>query len=295
MTEMKIDLEAEIAQIRGELVSFRDVCLPAFFGRGGLLDEAYPGPGPIDLTRADWVRLSDRLLEALSHGGRAGPFDLDDYSFLHLATTEPSYSVDWGRISWRFETFFPIYSVDYHLLYIRSLMGGEANSGNDREALIAFLPDWFLGLAVDDVPLWNALSSALPMLVDPNPHFVRRLLDPETWRDVVRGRAGLTEEDRAGKLACIDGAWFGYTLNNALLHVMGAAANNRHGLLLELLDHPNLSGRYTHLMPHYVLGVLLAKVEALRALAGVDEWVRGEGPRPDPGDGHGEAEGDQAP
>jgi hypothetical protein len=31
MDEMKIDLEAEIARVRGELVSFRELCLPAFF------------------------------------------------------------------------------------------------------------------------------------------------------------------------------------------------------------------------------------------------------------------------
>jgi hypothetical protein len=274
MTEMRIDLEAEIARVRDELVSFRDECLPAFFGRGGIPDRASPSPGPIGLTKEEWVRLSARLRDSLPVEGRAGRLDLDDYSFLHVIT-EPSYGVVGGRIAWRCETFFPIFSDDDHLEYIRSLMGGEANSGNDREALIAQLPDLFLGLAVDGTTLWNALSSTLPILVDPKPQFVRRALDPETWRDVVRGRAGLTQEDRAGKLRCIDGAWFGHTLNNALLHVLGAAANNRHGLLLELLDHPNLAGVYTHLMPHYLLGVLLAKVRALRGLTGVEEESHG--------------------
>jgi hypothetical protein len=291
MDEMGIDLEAEIARVRDELVAFRDVCLPAFFGRGGIPDAAHPGPGAVGLTSHDWARAADRLQEALPHGRRAGRLDLDDFSFLHV-TPEPSYSVDRGRIAWRCETFFPIYSDD-HLGYIRSLMGGEANSGNDRETLIARLPDWFLGLAVDDTVLWNALSSTLPVLVDPKPQFVRRALDPETWRDVVRGRPGLTQEDRAGKLECIDGSWFGHILNNALLHVLAAAANNRHGLLLELLGHPNLPGRYTRLMPHYLLGILLAKVRALRALAGVNEGQRVERLRLDTGPGH-DDEGDRA-
>ena len=293
MDVMEIDLMAEIARVRGELVSFRDVCLPAFFGRGGLPDAANPEPGPIGLTKAEWVRRSDGLLEALPHGGRAGRLDLDDYSFLHVAP-EPSYSVDGGRIAWLCETFFPLYS-DEQLDYVRSLMGGGPDLGNDRDTQVVRLPDLFLGLEVDDIVLSNTLSSALPLLVDPNPRFVRRALDPETWRGVVRGRPWLTPEDRAAKLAFIDGIWFRHGLNNALLHVLGAAANNRHGLLLELLDHPNLAGMYTHLMPHYLLGVLLAKVRALRALAGVDEGQRGEGPRLDPGDGHGEAEGEQAP
>ena len=146
MDEMKIDLEAEIAQVRGELVSFREVCLPTFFVRCGLPDRASPSPGPIGLTKGEWARLSDRLLEALPHGGRAGRLELDDYAFLHVIT-EPSYAVDRGRIAWHCEGFFPIYSDDDHLEYVRRLMGGGTNSGNDREALIAQLPDWFLGLA----------------------------------------------------------------------------------------------------------------------------------------------------
>jgi hypothetical protein len=294
MSEIGIDLEAEIAQVRGELVSFRDLCLPAFFVRCGLPDRASPAPGPVGLTKNEWARLSDRLLEALPHGGRAGRLDLDDYSFLHVIT-EPSYAVDQGRIAWQCETFFLIYSEDDHLDYIRRLMGGEANSGNDREALIAQLPDWFLGLAVDEALLWNALCSTLPLLVDPNPDFIRRALDPETWRSIVLSKPGLTLRDRARKLALLDGYWFGHVLNNALLHVLGAAANTQQGLLIELLDHPNLAGMYTHLMPHYILGVLLAKVRALRALVGVEEGQPGEGPRLDPGDGHGEADGEQAP
>jgi hypothetical protein len=40
MDEIGIDLEAEIARVRDELVAFRDVCLPAFFGRGGIPDAA---------------------------------------------------------------------------------------------------------------------------------------------------------------------------------------------------------------------------------------------------------------
>jgi hypothetical protein len=288
MTEIGIDLEAEIAQVRDELVSFREVCLPAFFVRCGLPDRASPAPGPVGLTKAEWARLSDGLLEALPEGGRAGRLELDDYSFLHV-TTEPSYSVDGGRITWRCETFFQIYSDD-HLEYISSHVGGGPYAGDLREALIAKLPEWFLGLAVDGTTLWNALCSALPLLVDPNPDFVRRALDPTTWRSIVLGKPGLTLRDRAKKLSLLDGYYFSHVLNNALLHVLGAAANNRHDLLLELMDHPNLSGMYTHLMPHYILGVILAKVRALRALVGVEEGQPGEGPRLDPGDGHGEAE-----
>ena len=45
MDKSKIGLEVEVARVRGELLTFREVCLPAFFGRGGISDIDYPGPG----------------------------------------------------------------------------------------------------------------------------------------------------------------------------------------------------------------------------------------------------------
>jgi hypothetical protein len=55
-------------------------------------------------------------------------------------------------------------------------------------------------------------------------------------------------------------------LNNTLLHVFGALANNHFETILDLLRHPHLLGGYTDLFPHYVFGVLLGKVETLRRL-----------------------------
>jgi hypothetical protein len=53
---------------------------------------------------------------------------------------------------------------------------------------------------------------------------------------------------------------------------------------------------YTHLMPHYIMAVFLAKVRVLRGLAGVEEERHGGGSRPDLGDDQGEAEiGEPAP
>ena len=58
-------------------------------------------------------------------------------------------------------------------------------------------------------------------------------------------------------------------LNNALLHVLGALANNHFMAIRDLLDHPNLIGSYTGLMPHYLFAVLFHKVKTIRNLAGV--------------------------
>jgi hypothetical protein len=40
-------------------------------------------------------------------------------------------------------------------------------------------------------------------------------------------------------------------------------ANNRFGDIPAMMRHPNLIGGYTHLMPHYLLSVLLVKVLTL--------------------------------
>ena len=58
----------------------------------------------------------------------------------------------------------------------------------------------------------------------------------------------------------VDGLWFGHILNNALLHVLGALANNNFMMIDDLLDHPFLVGGYSHLTPSYLFAVLFEKV-----------------------------------
>jgi hypothetical protein len=69
-------------------------------------------------------------------------------------------------------------------------------------------------------------------------------------------------------LGVVDG-YLRHVLNSALLHILGAVANNHFEVIADLLDHPNLVGGYTPLMPHYLFAVLFEKVEVPRALARV--------------------------
>jgi hypothetical protein len=78
MKNPPIDLESEVAQVRGELIAFQDLRLPAFFGRGGIPDVASPGPGAVALTSHEWELASDGLLDALPLGGRVGRLDLHE-------------------------------------------------------------------------------------------------------------------------------------------------------------------------------------------------------------------------
>jgi hypothetical protein len=112
-----------------------------------------------------------------------------------------------------------------------------------------------------------------PLLVDADLAFVLRALGMETWRGIVLGSPGLTPAEGVWRLAVLDGVLFQTVLNDALLHVLGAMANNRFGDIAALMRHPNLIGGYMHLMPYYLLSVLLPKVLTLRESATSERQV----------------------
>jgi hypothetical protein len=89
---------------------------------------------------------------------------------------------------------------------------------------------WLLGLPVNDDVLWNALCMVLPSVADHDPAFAKLILDPDTWKAVVRTDASLTNEEKAQRLELIRRGYFCHVLNNALLHVLGALANNHFDL-----------------------------------------------------------------
>jgi hypothetical protein len=272
MNVHEIDLETEIARVRGELFAFRDRCLPTFFGRGGLIDPMPELGGPQWLELHEWRRAVDRLIEALPGAECSGRLDLGVFAFIH-ETCDPGFSIKDGRVVWRCGVGVMIISEEIAESTLIG-MGKKLHLGESAlQSLVDGLPEverWLLGLPVEGSELHNILCTTLPLLVDADPEFVGRALDPETWRGIVLDRTGLTPRERAAELALVDSDFFRNVLNNSLLHVMGGAANNRFGLILELLGHRDLRGGYTDLFPHYCLAVLLAKVRAIRGLAGLD-------------------------
>ena len=109
----------------------------------------------------------------------------------------------------------------------------------------------------------------LPSLANDDPAFGTFALDPETWKAIVRTDASLSNSEKTNRLVLIEIGYFRHVLNNALLHVLGALANNHFMAIRDLLDHPHLVGSYTDLMPHYLFAVLFHKVKTIRLLAGV--------------------------
>ena len=66
----------------------------------------------------------------------------------------------------------------------------------------------------------------LPSLANDDPGFATFVLDPESWKAIVRADASLTSKETVRRLELIEIGYFRHVLDNAMLHVLGALANN---------------------------------------------------------------------
>jgi hypothetical protein len=272
----QIDIKAEIARVQGELIVFRDFCLSAFFGTpidpvfqteyGEWVAEKFGRNPPL----SNWQRATCQLAQLLPLGPlppNSWEISREDFKEFLFQEATPSFCVRQERIVWQITLY-----MDLDMCFC-GWRGCSSEPMDGREALAEFLADvsavrrWLMSLPVDSTQLANSLCSVLPLIADADPAFAKLALDPETWSNLVLADRGTTEEERKKRLKCVEGQWFGHTLNNALLHVLGAVANNNFMLIEDFLDHPYLVGGYTHLMPHYVLAVLFEKVTILRQIA----------------------------
>jgi len=273
MGKRGIEIGGEVARVRRELVSFRDEFLPA------TVDPGSPPGRPDEHARPlhRWREAADRLLDALpdppTGGGRGSPDRGDYQGFLFQPVTASSYTIREGRISWRIELFV---GWDWAAGAVLAELTGPGPTAPDiMDELRLCLPEArrrILALQVDESYLWNLLCVALVPIADLDPAFARLALDGATWRAIVLGDREIDEGTRGRRLAAVDGS-FRRVLNNALLHVIGALANNHFEEIGDLLDHPDLIGGYTTLMPHYAFAVLFEKVVVLH------EMVREAGDR----------------
>ena len=271
MDDIGIDMDAEKARVLEELKAFQDVCLPAFFAPGGIVpvwDDRRPLGEPDVANRPlhRWRRAVDRLAHALVETD----FLLDRVDFADFLFEKPEgdYSVHEGQIVWRVGVGMYCNRESNAYAYLDRMGLGSEVVGDPVEFLNSRTPaarSWLLGLGVDQPDLGNTLCFLLPLLAEGDTQVVKEMLDPETWQALVLDKEGIMPEVRVKRLRIIDVHLPRY-LNNALLHVFGALANNRFATILDLLDHPCLLGGYTDLFSHYLFGVLFGKVEILRGL-----------------------------
>lgn len=258
-----IDLAAEIARARTEIAVFRDECLPAMLGTRSE-----------ECSLSRWREAACRLADGLPlRPGEGGPLHRESFrEFMFMAATT-SWRCEGDRIRWRIELFtafddalvwYPapkeeqerlLASADWpreHRIEIEAGLLSVFARGGQREPL------------VEVCMVGNALCLVLPWLADVDPAFAKLALDKETWRTLVATNHALAANERNERLRVIDGLAFGHILNNALLHVLGALANNHFFEIREHLHHPNLRGGYTYHFPYYLFTVLFEKVAALR-------------------------------
>jgi hypothetical protein len=258
----QINIRAEVAKVQNELVLFRDKCLPAFFGT--TIHEVF-GAEYCDWVHQkrnsgfpEWQEATRRLAELFPLGPLvSSKISREDFREFLFQEATPSFCVREGRIVWNIRLF-----VDQSLC--------SAYFPHLDPAAFENLPEvrrWLMSLPVDSPELANALCMALPLLADTDRNFAKLALDPDTWRSLVLADRDISEEQRTKRLKMVDGLWFGHILNNALLHVLGALANNSFMMIEEFLNHPFLVGGYSHLTPSYLLAVLFEKVAILRTLS----------------------------
>jgi hypothetical protein len=267
-----IDIRAEIAKVQGELLSFRDRILPASFETP--LDVVFQTKYA-DLVRAktngrlgEWQEATRRLADLLPLGPLASStINREDFKEFLFQEATPSFCVRDGRIIWQITLYMDLETcfVGWGMCSRQPMEGPEA--------LAEFLADlpavrcWLTSLPVDSTALANSLCFVLPLVADADPAFAKLALDPETWRNLILADREITEEKREKRLQWIEGQVFSHWLNNSLLHVLGAIANNNFMTIEDFLDHPFLVGGYSHLTPSYLLAVLFEKVVILRQLS----------------------------
>ncbi len=265
MIAEQIDIKAEVAKVQGELRSFRERVLPALFETP--LDPVF-GEDYCDWVRqkrngrlSEWQGATRRLVDLLPLGPlTSSKISRDDFEEFLFQGATPSFCFEEGRIVWKIGLF-----VDPSLC--SAYCPAFPSSALEDPVSLPVVRQWLMNLPVDSPELANALCMALPFIADADPAFAKLALDPEKWRNVVLGDRDISEEQRTKRLKMVDGLWFGHILNNALLHVLGALANNNFLTIDDFLDHPFLIGGYSHLTSSYLLAVLLEKVAILRQLS----------------------------
>jgi hypothetical protein len=274
------DLKAEIARVQRELITFRTEYLPALLGTP--LVQLMPDYVPdYLLTRtiqiagrlSEWQNAAIRLAGALPLGladSQADPLRSNEYAqFMFQPATMPFTCLN-GRIVWEISLSA---NLEMACRFCPGVFGESPENvvGVRTQPPTKELKRSLLRLPVNDPVLWNALCMVLPSLANDDPAFATFVLDPETWKAIVRADASLTNDEKTKRLELIEIGYFRHVLNNALLHVLGALANNHFMAIRDLLEHPHLIGSYTGLMPHYLFAVLFNKVETIRKLAGIGE------------------------
>lgn|GEM_PF-4957495 len=255
-----IDSDALVAALRKELVTFKMELVPAFVSKTPITSiRREPA-----LSIADWQSAADNLLKALQDDAmRSDRTDLsviDSHRLMRLMTRN-------GQAWWGAESPLPFEIVSKYCPVL-SLLDSERIL-TDHEHVGLLVPEiksWMVGLPIRSLVLHNSLSLVLPLLVDHDLEFVLNATTSVFWRDQLRIGSSLSRRAQNRVQLFLNGPIFSHVLNNALLHVISAMANNQFVLIRRLVDHPNLQGNYTGLMLSKIFETLQSKYTTIANL-----------------------------
>jgi len=273
MGQYQVDLNAESGRLHAELVVFEQEVLPVLFRRtntsptqamGRVFERRLP-----DLARClpDWQQATRMLADFLRVDVPlvdGPPLDRSDFAAFLFQKPTASFRIQNGRIVWRIETCMPLdltKALDYP--FVAPELGAICR--NDIGMLVREIKQWFIDFPArdDECCFYNTLCTLLPVVADVDPDFAKAALDRDTYRFAINADGTLTDGERSRRMKVVNGFYLGHVLNNALLHVLAALANNHFMRVRDFLVHPHLHGGYTHLMPHYLFAVLFSKVVVL--------------------------------
>jgi hypothetical protein len=268
----------EIAKVQAEILAFRDEYLPVFLDPEAIhsLPSAASGFRRRRIREAvqalpKWQHAVTKLGEVLSFAGggahRLPPEPEHFREFMHQPA-EPSFCCSDNGIHWKIRLFVDMVGV--RCWCWPSCLPPHAQVTDHEQVLRENLPQikrWLFGLRVDTPILWNAFSFLLPFIADYDQPFVKLAFDLNAWQATIAANVSLPDDERQAWLRMLEGGVIRHVMNNGLLHVLGALANNHFWDIGDYLEHPSLFGCYTALMPHYLFAVLYHKVAILQQLA----------------------------
>lgn len=265
-------MEHEINKVRFEIDEFSQRLLPDLARRDSVIFQDFLDNDCDDWRRRlrtlnDWQAAASQLQQLLidSLSTRVPPPTIEDFSrFMMGGAAEEKYVLEDGGIRWQLSVFAPMTweeVVELHKLHLPESLHPQHNQA--RAPSVEATRGWLEQASAGDIDCMNALCTVLPFIADEDPAFAMTMLQPQAYRDRIRSRDGLTPSQRETELEKVDAFYFGYVLNNALLHVVAALANNHFMDIRRFLQTPNYSGRYTDLIPHYLFAILFAKVSVL--------------------------------
>jgi hypothetical protein len=258
-----------VVKVLEELTEFAEQLLPAMAAKNpecfpDHVVESEPGWRQRLLPLEDWRGAAQQLRQHLATRSTSQVPELDAAEFHRFlqADASPSYVIRDGRIHWQISVFVP---WDWAEAAKLSTLPPECRprDASDTARSIGAAKRWMLGASAQDSNLHNCLCIVLPCIANHDSVFARMILDVDAWRGRIQSNPAICDAERAQELAAVDGRAFRNVLNNSLLHVIAALANNHFSEIGYLVDNEIFLGRYTRLVIHYVFAVLFAKVQVL--------------------------------